>query len=196
MRLIFIFLLSLMLAACAKENSKIIAGKQYSVKTTESKKDTVPQTYASKNDSFYVSKIKTTIIKDFLKDMTNDIPKDKRRFYYTAVDINGDSLNEYFIAFANSYFCGSGGCTVLLLNSEFKLKQSFTVVAYPIIILKDKTKGWNDLLMYSADAPHVLKHIRGNYPDNPSVEPVYKGKIDNDLPYLFDDLDKSTSYEF
>jgi hypothetical protein len=196
MRIIFIMLLSLTLAACSKENTKVTSNKQDSVKPTDSKKDTIPQTDASKNNAFIVSKIKDVLVNNVYKSEIGLIPKENRKFYFSAVDINSDGFNEYFVAFSNSYFCGSGGCTVVLLNSEFKPKQTFTVVSYPIIVLNTKTKGWNDLVMHSGGKDHILKHIKENYPSNPSVMPEYTDAIGNDCIKLFDDIESSASYEF
>lgn len=185
-----------MFSACSKENTKITQNKQDTIKTTESKKDTIPQTDKSKNEAFIVSKIKDALVNNVYKSEIGLIPKEDRKFYFSAIDINGDSRNEYFVAFSNSYFCGSGGCTVVMLNSEFKPKQTFTVVSYPIIVLNAKTKGWNDLVMHSGGKDHILKHIKENYPSNPSVMPEYTDAIGNDCVKLFDDIESSTSYEF
>ena len=71
-----------------------------------------------------------------------------------------------------SYFCGTGGCTILLLNSDGGLITTFTVTDYPIIVSNTITKNWKDLILYSNGKNHLMKFNGKTYPSNPSVQPV------------------------
>ncbi len=95
-----------------------------------------------------------------------------RRFMLAEQDLNDDGKNEIFLGLSGSYFCGSGGCTVLLLSSEQKLNTSFTVVNYPIFIAQSTTHQWKDLLIKSNGKLHIIKFTGVKYPANPSVQPT------------------------
>lgn len=103
-------------------------------------------------------------------------PKD-RRFVYYQTDLNGDGKDELFVGFTGMNWCGSGGCTALLLSADGKLITYFTVVNFPIRIMNEKTNGWNDLVAYSGGANRVLKCNKNKYPSNPSVAPKYQAKL-------------------
>ena len=77
----------------------------------------------------------------------------------------------------------------MLLNSDFTLKNKFTVVTYPVIVTNNKTDGWSDLVMFSGSKNRIVKHGKDGYPENPSVEPVYTGSIDKNTKILFGDID-------
>ena len=93
-----------------------------------------------------------------------------RKFRFYEVDLNGDNKNEYFVSFSNSYFCGSGGCTYLLLSNDLNLINRFTVTRSPIYRSSIKTNGWNELIVPDKNGSHVyLKYDGKKYPSNPSV---------------------------
>ncbi|SEJ38275.1 hypothetical protein SAMN05216327_109152 [Dyadobacter sp. SG02] len=94
-----------------------------------------------------------------------------RRFVYYGTDLNGDGKRELLVGFTGMNWCGSGGCTALLLSSEGKLITHFTVVKFPFTILDQKTNGWKDLTVYSGGADRLLKFDGKGYPKNPSVAP-------------------------
>lgn len=100
-------------------------------------------------------------------------PKD-RRFVYDQTDLNADGKDELFVGFTGMNWCGSGGCTALLLSADGKLITYFTVVNFPFRIMNEKTNGWNDLVVYSGGANRVLKWDKSKYPSNPSVAPKYR----------------------
>jgi len=97
-----------------------------------------------------------------------------RRFIVAEHDLNADGDKEIFIGLSGSYFCGSGGCTVLLLTSESKLLNTFTVVSYPVAAAVTTTNGWVDLVMSSNGKSHILKFNGIKYPSNPSIQPAIK----------------------
>lgn len=112
----------------------------------------------------------------------NDIDKNlldsgSRKFIYGKYDLNRDGEKETFIGLTGSYFCGSGGCTALLLDSKGNLLNKFTVVQYPFKISSVTTNKWNDLVVESGGKQRVLKFNGITYPSNPSVQSEFDGNL-------------------
>ena len=106
-----------------------------------------------------------------------------RMFFYDVVDLNSDGKLEYFVTFQGPYLCGSGGCTLYILNSDFSLHTKMTQVRLPLYVSKNVTAGWKNLLIPSdvqtcGQSPHLLKYNGTSYPSNPSVEPCEGITID------------------
>lgn len=101
----------------------------------------------------------------------NLIPAASRQFTLATHDVNADGQPELFIGLQGPYFCGSGGCTWLLLTPTGALLTRFTVSDYPIVVSATRTKGWNDLLVESGGGYHLLRYTGKGYPSNPSVQP-------------------------
>ena len=64
---------------------------------------------------------------------------------------------EIFVGLTGSYFCGSGGCTQLILDDQGNLISTFSVSGYPVIIDINKTNGWKDLFIYSGSKNRIVK---------------------------------------
>lgn len=121
-----------------------------------------------------VTLIKKSLNKLFNEDLSkNLIDEQSRKFKVFEHNINEDTKKEIFVGLTGSYFCGSGGCTVLLLNSDGELITKFTVTEYPLLIAETYTKGWNDLILHSQGKDHLMKFNGKTYPSNPSIQPDY-----------------------
>lgn len=129
-------------------------------------------------------------LKVLLKNDLKTISKEDRYFYYEAFDLNNDQNNEYFVGFSNSYFCGSGGCSGYILNSDGSLINSFTVTDFPILVTTSTTEKFYDLLIKSDGLYHLVKMKTGKYPSNPSVEEKWKGDIPKESTKVLDIYDK------
>lgn len=116
----------------------------------------------------------------------NIIDSGSRKFIFFEYDLNDDGKNEIFVGFTGPYFCGSGGCTELLLDSQGKLITQFTVSGYPVVIDNNKTNGWKDLFIQSGSKHHIMKFDGKKYPSNPSVQPELKLLPGDDLPRALD----------
>lgn len=141
----------------------------------------------------------------FLKyDLVNDLSvmqAKHRKFLYEAADLNADGKPEYFVTFQNPYFCGSGGCNLIILKNDFSLLSRHTVVRTPIY-LGEKIEGeMRDLLVFSdlkhcTGNPHRLHFGSDGYPPNPSVVPCAEVDLTG-LTALFDtDRTGVEEYEF
>ncbi|WP_316748744.1 hypothetical protein [Pedobacter gandavensis] len=121
----------------------------------------------------------TTMFKDELS--KNLIDSAGRKFKLFEYDLNEDGKKEIFVGLTGSNFCGSGGCTMLLLNPEGEMISRFTVVNYPIQISNTATKGWKDLVLNSNGKDHLMKFDGKTYPANPSVQAVYEATAPKEL---------------
>lgn len=77
------------------------------------------------------------------------IKRCERKFSYEAIDLNNDGDLEYFIRFFTAYFCGSGGCNILILNSKFQLITDFSNTSPLIYVDSNTTNGWRNLFLWS-----------------------------------------------
>lgn len=78
---------------------------------------------------------------------------EKTNFKVATMDLNNDDNNEFFVALEWDYWCGTGGCTTLLLNkkeSKYNVLNDFWV-QQGISLLKDKTNNWNRIYLHSND---------------------------------------------
>lgn len=105
-----------------------------------------------------------------------------RKFVFYQIDLNSDGKDELFVGFTGMNWCGSGGCTALLLTNEGELITYFTVADFPFVVLNENTKGWKDLVVRSGGADRLLKWNGTTYPSNPSVAPKFKGAISENAP--------------
>jgi hypothetical protein len=101
-----------------------------------------------------------------------------RSFKYSQVDLNADSKKEILVGMTGPAFCGSGGCTLLLLDPHGNIITEFTVVDYPVYVAKESSNGWLDLVMYSGSKNRRVKFNGQTYPTNPSVLEEYSGQVD------------------
>lgn len=92
-----------------------------------------------------------------------------KKFSVETADLNGDGKPEKLVYLQSPYFCGSGGCTFLLLSPENELVTKFTVTDAPFYVLKEKQNGWSNLAVNSGGKIRVLKFDGKKYPSNPSV---------------------------
>ena len=149
-------------------------------------------------DKQLASNIKNFLVNDYLKDDLQFIPKEQRKFQFYKIDLNGDGNNEIFVRFLTSYFCGSGGCTFLLLDKYGEIITKFTVTREPFWVEQKKENGWAIILVKDSGVFKELKFENGSYPGNPSVLP----KAPYDAPsghaeIIFDEnYSKAKTYEF
>ncbi len=141
----------------------------------------------SETDSLTIERIKDKLKNELLKNDIGIMKSDEREFILEAADVNGDGKDEYFVGFFTSfYFCGSGGCSVYLLNNDLGLVTAFSVSGESIYILNDRTDGWNDLAIFSGGKYRLIKFNGAGYPENPSLSPAYIGKPENNGIVIFE----------
>lgn len=114
-------------------------------------------------------------LQNFLMSYTSSdyeiLTENDKRFQFYEADLNGDGNKEIFVRFMGPYFCGSGGCTFLLLDKYAEIITKFTVTRAPIYIEQEKRNGWSFLLVKDSGVFKELVFENGSYPNNPSVLP-------------------------
>jgi|GEM_PF-2420473 len=108
------------------------------------------------------------------------------RYTYNRVDLNDDGSPEALVYLTGFYTCGSGGCTMLILEpvgQGYEMVARMTLVNPPVVIAQDKTAGWKDLMVFvqgGGAEPHYarLQFDGSSYPSNPSIAP----SVSSDVP--------------
>ena len=110
------------------------------------------------------------------------------RYFDAFVDLNGDGKKEAIVYLMGDGWCGSGGCTMLVLASEatsFKVVTEITISRPPIRVLSSTSHGWHNISVWVAGGgiePAYEAELRFDgktYPGNPSVAPARRlnGKV-------------------
>lgn len=127
-------------------------------------------------------------LRRFLQDYANvpSLPQDKAtRYFDVFVDLNSDSQEEIVVYLVGPQWCGSGGCTVLILlpeGSTFRVLTRITIVRRPVRVLAATCNGWQSLGVWvqgggvSAGYEAILKFDGRTYPSNPTVSPAQRSR--------------------
>lgn len=110
---------------------------------------------------------------------------DERTTRYAAAftDLNGDGKDEIIVYLMDAKWCGSGGCSTLILaprDSGYILITRTSVTQLPIRVLSTKTNGWHDLGVWvqgggiRSGYEAKLRFNGTKYPSNPSVSPAQR----------------------
>ena len=102
------------------------------------------------------------------------------QFRYAFVDLNGDLVQEAVVLIAGPGYCGSGGCTLVVMKREddrLKVFSSSTITREPICIAAEDRQGWKSLVVTvggggGPDGQAVLRFDGSRYPMNPSMQPL------------------------
>ncbi len=106
---------------------------------------------------------------------------ERMRYFDAFVDLNGDGKLEAIVYLTGRNWCGSGGCTMLLLKpkgSSFAVITRVTIVRPPIRVLNSTSNGWHNLAVWVPGGgidPGYEAELRFDgktYPTNPSVPPA------------------------
>lgn len=102
----------------------------------------------------------------------NELPK----FRHASVDLNDDHELDAVVLLLGPSWCGSGGCTLLVLQGhegKFTVRSTASVTLEPIRQALEQRHGWNSLVVHSRGRGEVLLRFDGKkYPSNPSRQPV------------------------
>jgi hypothetical protein len=89
----------------------------------------------------------------------------RARYIYTRFDLNEDGRPEVFVYLMGSFFCGTGGCTLMLFTptaSGYRLVNDFPISRPPVILSPSRTAGWHDLIRIESGggaAPTNVRHV-------------------------------------
>ncbi len=98
---------------------------------------------------------------DYRRDI---VRQEMARYLYGRVDLDGDGKEEVLVYLLGSFFCGSGGCTMMLFTEDengHRLVNNFPITRTPVIVSPNRTEGWNDLwrVEYGGGAsPGYVRH--------------------------------------
>jgi hypothetical protein len=98
---------------------------------------------------------------------------------YASVDLNDDGTADVVVFVTDRNYCGSGGCTMLVLRGEagaFHLVSTSTVTRKPVFVLPETRNGWHTLVVSIAGgggqpAMVFMRFAGGRYPRNPTMQP-------------------------
>jgi len=97
------------------------------------------------------------------------ISESERTFSLHQSDLNNDGEKEIFVYLNSRYFCGTGGCTVLILSPKQELITKLTVTTPPIFIEPTIKNNWKILNIKSEGEWKELVYNNGSYPTNPTI---------------------------
>ena len=69
-------------------------------------------------------------------------------YQWAEADLNGDGQAEQFVYATAGDFCGSGGCTLFVLQRQpvgYRVVLRSTVTQLPIRLLATSSRGWRDV---------------------------------------------------
>lgn len=109
---------------------------------------------------------------------------DKATRYFAAfVHLSDDNTQQVIVRLIGGAWCGSGGCTTLILvpkDSSYRVLTKMTVAQLPIRVLDTKSNGWHDLGVWVQGGgiqPGYEARLSFNgkkYPSNPTVPPAQR----------------------
>lgn len=121
-------------------------------------------------------------LKKWLRSYLGDeMPGDNTRFISASVNLDGGAEHQVIVYLTGDDWCGSGGCTMLVLapqGSSYRLVTKVTITRPPIRVLTTETHGWHDLSVVVAGGGIINRYeaklsFNGkSYPSNPTVRPA------------------------
>lgn len=151
--------------------------------------DTIPAgSYGINSSNLKTADLIRLTIKDLYKDdlAKNFIDDNSKKFIFFEYDLNEDGKKEILVGLTGGYFCGTGGCTQLLLDNQGNVITQFSVSGNSVVIDTNKTNGWKDLFIYSGSKYRIVKFNGKTYPSNPSILPELKVTPGDGLPRALD----------
>ena len=128
-----------------------------------------------------------SFLQHYVGTLTSD--EDKTTEYFRAfVDLKDDGTQDAIVYLTNDGWCGSGGCTTLILapkDCTYRVVAKIMITRLPIRILATKSRGWHDIAVWVQGGgiqpgyEAKLSFDGKTYPRNPSVPPARRliGKV-------------------
>lgn len=108
-------------------------------------------------------------------------PDEDTRYAYSKVSLSGRKRDEVIVYLMGRQWCGSGGCSALILEprgSSYRLITKTTITQLPIRVLETQTNQWRDIGVQVSGGgiqkgyEARLRFNGRKYPSNPSVPPA------------------------
>ena len=194
--------LSFLLISCKKvaetTNETEATVAKDSIQTNNQETEMNAEFVRQSTDEQTAQNIKNFLTQDYLKDELSFLQPADRKFQFYKIDLNDDGNEEIFVRFSSPYFCGSGGCTFLLLDKYGEIITKFTVTRAPIFVEPSKVNGWSLLLVKDDGVFKELTFNEGSYPSNPSMLPKapYDAPSGHAQVMFHDDMYLSKTFDF
>lgn len=118
-------------------------------------------------------------VRDYLKSSLEET--ETTRVNIGFADLNGDGREEALVYLLGPYWCGSGGCNMLVLTPDgdsWREIGNTTVSSLPVGVLDSETEGWKDLAVSFGSAIESgigqIKWEGESYDRNPTTAPRAK----------------------
>lgn len=95
------------------------------------------------------------------------------RYVYGREDLNEDGTPETLVYLLGPFFCGSGGCDLLLFTRAtdgYSLVQSFPISRLPVIVSPERSNGWHDLVRLESGGGAPSTYLRHRFDGEGYVE--------------------------
>ncbi|MCF8714998.1 hypothetical protein JM658_09200 [Joostella atrarenae] len=201
MKALILFLTFVSFISCKEPNNKNTdTVEKITIESHEKEiENPVQENYAQQtvNDEL-AERIKTYLKEVYLKNDIDILEENDRKFQLYEIDLNDDDENEVFINFFTRYFCGTGGCAMLLLDTHLKPITKFSVMNPPLFVEKTKKNKWAIILIKDAGVYKELIYSEGKYPSNPSVleKAPYDAPSGHAEILFSDDYSKAKTYTY
>ena len=86
---------------------------------------------------------------DYNREMIEAGGGQQARYLFARADLNDDGRDEVFVYLLGSFFCGTGGCTLLVLTEAedgYRVVNSFPTSRVPIVVGREKAHGWSNMV--------------------------------------------------
>lgn len=134
-------------------------------------------------------KLEAAIIKALYEGDRNAAARDRVRYLYNRVDLNGDGRPETLVYLSGVAWCGSAGCAAFVFQTvagRYELVTHISGVETPVIVSHKRTNDWKELVAYVRwgevegrtlrDYYAVLRYDGRTYPDQfPGSPPLGAG---------------------
>ena len=85
-------------------------------------------------------------------------------YVHASVDLDGDGRQEVIVYLMGPFFCGTGGCDLLLFRPTprggYALVSNFPTSRVPIIVSENPTRGWRDLWRLQSGGGLPASYVR------------------------------------
>lgn len=88
----------------------------------------------------------------------------RSRYVYGRVDLNSDGRDEVFVYLLGPFFCGTGGCNLLLFTETrngYSLINEFSTSRIPVIVSAQRSRAWRNIIWMKSGGgakPAYLSH--------------------------------------
>jgi heat shock protein HslJ len=95
------------------------------------------------------------------------------RYVYAPVDLNDDGRDEVLVYLLGSFFCGTGGCNLMVLQPDadgYELVSELSISRTPIVVSASRSAGWRDLWQLQSGGGAPPSYVRHYFDGEHYVE--------------------------